>query len=101
MESVLWLILGALVIIIILLWRLTNKLFDTTPVEIATSTTGRVFLTFYLSMAGLFAFYFNFLYLVDHGFWKWLMLGEIIPTLQGLIWPYYLFILIEDATSMV
>jgi len=92
MESVLWLILGALVIIIILLWRLTKKLFDTTPVEIATSTAGRAILTLYLSIAGLFALYFNWVYAANHGFGEWLMFGEIIPTLQGLIWPYYLFI---------
>lgn len=33
--------------------------------------------------------YFNWCYARDHGFVSWIFFGEIVPTLQGCIWPYY------------
>jgi hypothetical protein len=33
--------------------------------------------------------YFNWQYASDNGFLKWLFWGEIVPTLQSTIWPYY------------
>ena len=34
--------------------------------------------------------YFNYQYARQHGFINWLFLGEVAPTAQSLIWPYYL-----------
>ena len=33
--------------------------------------------------------YFNWCYARDHGFASWLFIGEIVPTFQAGIWPYY------------
>jgi len=33
--------------------------------------------------------YFNFQYARENGFIKWFLLGEIVPTSQSTIWPYY------------
>jgi hypothetical protein len=35
--------------------------------------------------------YFNFRYANKHGFVNWLLLGEIVPTAQALVWPYFAF----------
>jgi hypothetical protein len=33
--------------------------------------------------------YYNWKYARENGFWSWLVLGQIVPTLQSAIWPYY------------
>jgi hypothetical protein len=33
--------------------------------------------------------YFNWLYAHEHGFWEWVFCGEIEPSIQAFIWPYY------------
>lgn len=33
--------------------------------------------------------YFNWRYARENSFLRWLLLGEVVPTLQGTIWPYY------------
>mgnify|MGYP003676661591 CR=1 FL=1 len=33
--------------------------------------------------------YFNFCYANKHGFVSWLLLGEIVPTTQAIVWPYF------------
>jgi hypothetical protein len=35
--------------------------------------------------------YFNWQYARDHGFFKWMFLGEIVPTAKGFVWPYFVF----------
>lgn len=35
--------------------------------------------------------YLNWQYAKQNGFVKWILLGEIVPTLQSAIWPYYVF----------
>ena len=35
--------------------------------------------------------YFNFRYAKKHGFVTWLLLGEIVPTAQAVVWPYFAF----------
>lgn len=35
--------------------------------------------------------YFNFQYANKHGFINWLLLGEIVPTAQAIVWPYFAF----------
>jgi hypothetical protein len=33
---------------------------------------------------------FNYQYARQHGFVKWLVLGEVVPSLTATVWPYYL-----------
>src|SRR5690242_2643510 len=33
--------------------------------------------------------YFNWTYARDHGFLKWLLLGQIVPTMKAAAWPYF------------
>lgn len=35
--------------------------------------------------------YYNWRYASENGFVKWLLLGEIVPTFQGLVWPYTMY----------
>jgi hypothetical protein len=45
--------------------------------------------TVYLGVGGLFFVpYYNWRYAQEHGFIKWLLLGEVVPTLKGVAWPY-------------
>ena len=44
----------------------------------------------YLFVSGLFGIYFNWMYAVTRGFWSWVFFGEVVATLQGLLWPLYL-----------
>lgn len=45
----------------------------------------------YFIIALFFAFpYFNYQYASQNGFMNWLLLGEVVPTAQSFIWPYYL-----------
>jgi len=50
----------------------------------------QVVLYAYFFISGLFALYFNYVYAVTKGFWSWIMFGEIVATVQGLLWPLYL-----------
>ena len=49
---------------------------------------------FFAIIYGISAFgmitYFNWLYAVQNGFWKWLIFGEIVATFQGLFWPFFI-----------
>ncbi len=49
-----------------------------------------IILGVYVFISGLFAVYFNWIYANLHGFISWLFFGEIIATIQGLLWPIYL-----------
>ena len=46
---------------------------------------------YYVYFIGLMisAVFFNWQYAQENGFFKWLLLGEIVPTIQSTIWPYY------------
>lgn len=45
----------------------------------------------YFCIAGfIFLPYYNYKYARDNGFVKWLFLGEVVPTLQSIAWPYFL-----------
>jgi len=33
--------------------------------------------------------YFNYRYAQTQGFLKWALLGQVVPTMQGVAWPYY------------
>ncbi len=35
------------------------------------------------------AIFFNWQYAQENSFSKWLLFGEIVPTIQGAVWPYY------------
>jgi hypothetical protein len=39
----------------------------------------------------LFVPYYNWTYANDNGFVKWLLLGEVVATGKGIIWPYFFF----------
>jgi hypothetical protein len=39
---------------------------------------------------------FSWQYAQEHGFVAWVILGEIVPALQSLIWPYYLLRLVNS-----
>ncbi len=43
----------------------------------------------YILSSSFAAAYFNWQYATQHGFLKWLLLGEITATLKGFVWPYY------------
>ena len=43
--------------------------------------------------------YFNWRYAQQNGFIKWLLLGEIVPTFQSIIWPYYAASSLVDSDS--
>ena len=42
----------------------------------------------YVVIGALYALYFN-IELMFRDFWAWLLFGEVICTLKGIIWPYY------------
>ena len=44
----------------------------------------------YLISAGIMGMYFNWQYAVEHGFLAWFFFGEIIATLKGLVWPFFI-----------
>ena len=52
---------------------------------------------FYALSIGIAVPYYNWEYARKNGFAKWLFLGEIVPTLKGLVWPYYALHRGEDA----
>ena len=51
----------------------------------------QVALVAYLISAGIMGIYFNWLYAVEHGFLAWFFFGEIISTLKGLVWPFFIY----------
>ena len=42
--------------------------------------------------SGFASLYYNWEYAKEHGFWAWLMFGEVIATIKGLLWPIMLFL---------
>ena len=51
----------------------------------------QVALVTYLISAGIMGIYFNWLYAVEHGFLAWFFFGEIIASLKGLVWPFFIY----------
>ena len=50
-------------------------------------------LNVYLVVAFLiFVPYYNWQLAKSQGFFSWLMLGQVVPTLQALVWPYYVYV---------
>jgi len=45
----------------------------------------------YFFVAFIIVPYYNWRYASENGFLKWLLLGEIVPTYQGLVWPYTIY----------
>lgn len=41
--------------------------------------------------------YYNWQYARDHGFVKWLLLGNIVPTAKALAWPYFMFFTSQES----
>ena len=41
-------------------------------------------------IAAGYAIYFNYILLIEEGFWVWLLLGEVIATFKGLLWPFFM-----------
>jgi hypothetical protein len=35
--------------------------------------------------------YFNWVFAKENGFLAWLFFGQIIPTFQAFVWPYFVF----------
>lgn len=48
-------------------------------------------LGFYLITVTLAVPYYNWEYAKKNGFISWLLMGEIVPTLKAVVWPYYAF----------
>lgn len=56
-----------------------------------------ILIAVYFCIAGfIFLPYYNYKYARDNGFVKWLFLGEVVPTLQAIAWPYFL---LQDRTE--
>jgi len=53
----------------------------------------------YLIGGGLSTVYFNYSYARDHGFFQWMLFGEIVPTMKGAVWPYFAFKAFNDNAS--
>lgn len=34
--------------------------------------------------------YFNWTYARQHGFWNWVLFGQLAPTMKSIVWPYHL-----------
>lgn len=49
----------------------------------------------YLFIASICLFKFNYDYAKNHSFSEWILLGEIVPSLQAVVWPYYIFAKVE------
>lgn len=43
--------------------------------------------------------YYNWRYAKEHGFIKWVFLGEIVATLKSVAWPYFVFFTTHDSIS--
>ncbi len=65
---------------------------------------GHLLLYVYVIGAILSGVYFNWQFAKENGFLKWILLGELIPTLKASIWPYYLvnhYLIAESNVSEV
>lgn len=58
--------------------------------KIATATASLV-LAAYSLVAMVMLPYYNWQYARDHGFLAWFFFGEVMPTVQALAWPYFVF----------
>lgn len=45
----------------------------------------------YAITVGLATPYFNWLFAKENGFMAWLFFGQIVPTFQAMVWPYFVF----------
>ena len=56
-------------------------------------------LIIYLYIFSLFIFtpYYNYKYIVNNGFIKWIFFGEIIATSKAMLWPYFIITSDHDA----
>jgi hypothetical protein len=64
----------------------------TAPNRVGNVASNILTVLIYLYMIPAFMFfvpYYNWQYAKNHGFVSWLFLGEIVPTAQAVIWPYY------------
>jgi hypothetical protein len=53
----------------------------------------------YFVGAGISFLYFNWSYAQRNGFTEWLLFGEIVPTAQAAVWPYYVIRAANPATD--
>jgi len=51
---------------------------------------GSILSGIYGCIGACYAIYFNYIVLKEDGFWAWLILGEIIATFKGFLWPFYM-----------
>src|SRR5262245_43852103 len=61
------------------------------PKSTPIATIVRILLNLYFISVVVAIPYFNFRYAKTHGFVNWLLLGEIVPTAQAVVWPYFAF----------
>ena len=54
-------------------------------------STVEVLLMLYGFSAMIMTTYYNWKYAVEYGFIKWLLFGEIVASLKGAIWPFFVF----------
>jgi hypothetical protein len=47
--------------------------------------------TLYFIGAGVSLLYYNYAFAHEHGFVRWLLLGEFVPTGKALAWPYFVY----------
>lgn len=53
----------------------------------------------YSFIASVFILKYNYDYAKDNSFSKWLLFGQIVPSAQGLIWPYYVFHAVKSVNT--
>lgn len=46
-------------------------------------------LSLYMATVALAATFFNWEYARTHGFFRWVLFGEIVPTSKAVVWPYF------------
>jgi len=44
----------------------------------------------YAIIALICSVYFNYKFAIEHTFWEWFFFGQIIPTYQGMFWPFFI-----------
>lgn len=44
----------------------------------------------YLLLSFIFIPYFNYVFIRENSFATWILLGEVVPTVKGFLWPYFL-----------
>lgn len=67
--------------------------------KIATSVLTVVFCIYFAIAGFIFTPYYNWQYAKDHGFVNWIFLGEVVPTLKAMVWPYFLAVNINNRTE--